>query len=499
MPADLAFMIATLTEPPSAEDLAELATKADALEVRADLTGDLDPDELRAGFGGQLIYTLRSRAEGGRDSSVGTDRWSRIGAASHGYDLVDLEAGRDLEPQLLDAIPAERRILSWHGRADELDDLRDLLGVMEGAGGRYYKLIPEATSAGSSLLPLALLKSASRDDLIAFASGAAGGWTRLLAPRLGAPVVYGSAGSQAAAPGQLSIDRLRVDYGLPDLPPIRYLFGIAGSPVRHSLSPRLYNRMFRERGIPAAYLPFHVDTFGDFWLDVVESGSLDVLGFSLRGLSVTAPFKEIALAVSGANSPLAERIGSANTLTNRAGVWEAESTDPEGVLEPLRELEVALAGGPAAVVGAGGAGRAAVFALARSGARVTLVNRSAERGRRVALELGVAFQPLREFDPGAFEVVVNATPLGRGDEGDLPFDPRRLAATAVVVDLAYMPGTTTRLVREVRAAGARAIDGREVLLAQAIPQSLTMTGEQLSLEEIQHLRDAEGDETSSSS
>ncbi len=488
MAADSAFLIATLTEPPSPAKLEALAAKADAVEVRADLTGDLDPALLRAHFGGRLIYTLRSRAEGGRDRGTGDDRWSRIAAAGAAYDLVDLEAARDLVPPVLAAVPAERRILSWHGQATELDDLRQLFATMAVEPARYYKLVPEAAKTSDGLLPLAFLKGAGRDDVIAFASGAAGGWTRLLAPRLGAPVVYGSAGPAAAAPGQLSIDRLRVDYGLPALPPVRVLYGIAGNPVRHSLSPRLYNRMFRERGMPAAYLPFHIDTFGDFWLDVVESGSLDVLGFTLMGLSVTAPFKEIALAVSGATSPLAERIGSANTLTLRNGVWEAESTDPEGILAPLRELGLEIGKRRAAVVGAGGAGRAAAFALSRGGARVTLVNRSVERGRRVARELSVDFLPLAELDPGAFEIVVNATPLGRGDTQPLPFDPVRLAAGAVVVDLAYVPGAATRLVREARAAGARAIDGREVLLAQAIPQSLTMTGEQLSPEQVRDLR-----------
>ena len=355
-------------------------------------------------------------------------------------------------------------------------------------GARLYKLIPEAVKTGDGLLPLAFAKGLERDDVISFASGAAGGWTRLLSPRLGAPVVYGSAGPEPAAPGQLSIERLCFDYGLPDLPVVRELYGIVGNPVRHSLSPRLYNRMFRERGMAAAYLPFSVDTFGDFWLDVVESGSLEVLGFSLKGLSITAPFKEIALAVSGATSPLAERIGSANTLTNRRGVWEAESTDPEGVLGPLRTRGLELAGRRVAVVGAGGAGRAAAFALARGGARVTLVNRSTERGRRVALELGLEFQPFEEFDPADYELLVNATPLGRGDGDELPFDPSRLRADSVVVDLAYVPEASTALVVAVRAAGAVAIDGREVLFAQAIPQSLTMTGEELSREQLDDLR-----------
>ena len=116
-------------------------------------------------------------------------------------------------------------------------------------------------------------------------------------------------------------------------------------------------------GLEHLYLPFEMPVFGDFWLDVVESALLQDLGFPLTGLSVTSPFKEIALAVAGAASPLAERIRSANTLVLRGGVWEAESTDPDGIRGPLVVEKIEVDGKRAAILGAGGAGRAAVFGL----------------------------------------------------------------------------------------------------------------------------------------
>ena len=94
---------------------------------------------------------------------------------------------------------------------------------------------------------------------------------------------------------------------------------------------------------------------------------------------MTAPDKLIAIAVAGATSPVSERIGSANTLVRRQGVWEADSTDPEGVLGPLRRREIVVRGRRAAVLGAGGAGRVAAWALSEAGAEVTLFNRSAGR------------------------------------------------------------------------------------------------------------------------
>lgn len=471
-----AYVIATLTGEPSGAELEALAGVAAAVEVRADLAGELAPETLRAEFSGELVYTLRSREEGGAARERGEERRERLRDAAAAYDLVDLEAARDLEPELLAAIPPRQRLVSWHGASTELDELWHVFEAMAATPARLYKLVVEVRHASEGLLPLAFLKSAERRDVVAFASGAAGEWTRLLAPRLGAPVVYGAAGEVPAAPGQPSVARLRDDFGLPRLRSAHRLYGVAGNPVAHSLSPRLYNRMFAERGLPALYLPFEVDTFGDFWLDLVESGSLEVLGFELRGLSVTAPFKQIALAVAGASSPLAEHIGSANTLTRHGDVWEAETTDHEGVLGVLRVWNRSPAG-RAAVLGAGGAGRAAASGLARSGATVTLVNRGVERGRRVARELGLDFERLQDFDPAAFDLLVNATPLGRDEDDELPFEPTAMAAGAMLVDMTYRPDAPTRLVREVRAAGRAAVDGREVLLAQAVPQSLTMTGE----------------------
>lgn len=97
------------------------------------------------------------------------------------------------------------------------------------------------------------------------------------------------------------------------MPPIQALFGIVGNPVFHSLSPSMDNSCYRELGLPALYLPFHVDSLRRF-LAGVEGAAFEEIDSPLRGLSVTAPHKETAVAVAGASSPLAERNGAANTL-----------------------------------------------------------------------------------------------------------------------------------------------------------------------------------------
>ena len=470
-----ATLVATLTEPPSSGggELARLGADADWLEVRGDLVGDLDAAWLRARFPGKLLYTLRSAEEGGGSEDGAEERRLRLQRAAATFDAVDLEGVRDRDPRLLAAVEPARRVVSWHGPASDLVTLRERFAQLATVPADLYKLVPGAETAGEELVPLALLHSLERRDVVAFASGRLATWTRLVAPRLGAPVVYGAASERPGAPGQPTVRRLVEDFGLPALLPAAALCGVIGDPIEQSLSPRLHNALYRALGVPMLYLPLWVPSFGDFWLEVVESGSLDVLELPWKGFSVTAPHKAAALAVAGAASPLAERIGGANTLIHTGDVWEAESTDPAGVVEPLLALGVAIAGARAAVVGAGGAGRAAAVGLEQAGARVVLVNRGAERGRRAAEELGLELGRFEGFDPAAFDLIVNATPLGRN--GELPFDVRRLSPSAVLVDLAYGEEPTPAVVAA-RARGLRAIDGREVLLHQALIQFRMMTG-----------------------
>ncbi|MEM9293000.1 MAG: type I 3-dehydroquinate dehydratase [Acidobacteriota bacterium] len=511
-----AELVATLTSPPAPDgsSLAALSSpplQADWLEIRADLllaqgAEVPSPQWLRQHTPARLLYTLRSRSEGGADEGSPDERRQLLVAAGEtgldaaqgdsatrdpqsSWDAIDLEAERDLSGAVLTAVDAPRRVLSWHGAADQpvpdLASLRQRFDAMERVPATLYKLIPAARRAGQELIPLLLLRQLQRRDVTAFATGAIASWTRLLTPRLGAPWVY-CAATAAAAPGQLSLRRLVEDFGLPQLPPVEALFGLAGDPVHHSLSPRLHNAAYRALGLPYLYLPFAVPHYGDFWLEVAESQALKQLGFPLRGLSVTSPHKAVALAVSGALSPLADAIGGANTLVRRERVWEAESTDPAGVILPLLRRGLDLRGRPVAVVGCGGAGRAAAVGLAHSGAEVTLVNRSTSRGQEVAGKLQLPFVALADFEPEPFDVVVHATHLGHGAEDPLPFEVESMGAGSAVVDMVYRQQATP-LIQQARRRSLTAVDGREVLLFQAVDQFRLMTGTALPPELIQHL------------
>lgn len=475
-----ATLVATLTATPPVDGFEDELVDVAWLEVRADLVGDLPPVALRERFAGKLLYTLRSRSEGGAWEGSAERRKRRLLDAAERFDLIDLEAARDLTPDLLKAIPPEKRVISWHGAAQNLAGLQAVFEKMSAADALLYKMVPTASQSGEEIPPLLLLDSLKRRDVAAFAAGPVGAWTRLVAPRLGAPVIYGALGEVPGAPGQISLRRLRDDFGLPALPPVQKLFGVVGNPVIHSLSPRLHNTAYRELGLPFLYLPFHIESFGDFWLEVIEGGALEQLGMPLRGLSITTPYKEAALAVAAAPSPRAELIGAANTLVNPQEVWEAETTDPEGVVLPLQARGIDLATRRAAVVGVGGAGRAAAEGLAVAGAQVTLVNRNPENGERAAGLLRLPFIPLEDFEPSAFDLIVHATSLGRSADDPLPFSVDGLRSGTVVVDLVYRDEPTP-LLAAAAARGLTVVDGREVLVHQALGQFRWMTGREMPL------------------
>jgi 3-dehydroquinate dehydratase/shikimate dehydrogenase len=457
-----AVLAATLTSWPY--DLRGIPDEVSQLEVRADLAGDVDPGELRRDFAGTLVYTLRGAAG---------ERHRRLAWAAERYDVVELDADLDLDPQLLDVLPAQRRRVSWHGPALPAAALRARFVAMARTPAAGYLLAPAATRSRDALAPLRLLRELGRRDVTAYGTGPAGTWSRLLAPWLGASVVTGALDPGDGDDGALTVAGLLTDYGFPAMPPLRDVCGIAGAVARTTGFPGLHNRAYRARGVPSLFLPFYLPSVDDFrtgfWPHVPDG--LRELGLPLRGCTVSGPLKEAALRVVDEIGPAALACGSANILVARGGGWLADTTDTAAVAAVLRRAGVPTTGRSAVVLGCGGAGRAAAVALTSGGARVTLVNRTEARGRAVARRLGTAYASWGSVVPSGATVVVNATPVR--DAPPVPLD--ALTADAAVVDLVCAPADTA-LIAEARRLGLRAIDGWAVLAAEAEQQFRLMTG-----------------------
>lgn len=484
-------IVATLTTAVWQErrDLRRLRRTASGLEVRADLTGDPDLGVLRGLFDGELTYSLRSVAYGGAFTGDAEERQRCLLAAAGKYDMVELEADRDLTPELLAAVPPQRRQICWYGKGLGPAGLDTVFARMVRTPARLYVLAPEAETVEQAMAPTRWLARLGRSDVTAFATGSLGVCGRVLAPWLGAPVVFGGLGRDVAW-GVPPVEHLLGDYPFPALPAVEQVFGIVSRPMRLSLSPRLHNAAYRAIGLPALYLPLPANEFPGSWRALCAG--FEQLGLRFGGATVVAPFKEEALRLADTASVAAIRsdaanllvregggwragatdgTGATNLLAREGGGWRAHTTDPIGVVGALRRAGVRVAGRKVAVVGCGGAGRGAADGLLRAGAVPTIVNRGRDRGRYAADLLGIDYQPLARFAPENYSIVVHATPV----RDEPPFAVDRIARDAVVVDLTYGQ-EETRLAAAVRARGGLVVDGWRVLEVEVDRQFRLLTG-----------------------
>jgi shikimate dehydrogenase len=256
--------------------------------------------------------------------------------------------------------------------------------------------------------------------------------------------------------------------------------GVIGSPVRHSLSPLLHNAAFRACGLDWAYLAFEVPD-GSAGEAIAGARAL-----GLRGLSVTMPHKQSAAEAADRLSSVVQVLGAANTLIfDEAGI-RAESTDGDGFIAGLRERGFEPSGATCGVIGAGGAARAVVLALATAGAaEVAIWARRADRAEAAA-DLVSGGQGRAVAAPSELlgvGLLVNATPLGRPDHDarQLFRDPASFHEGQMVVDLLYDPVETPLLQLAARG-GAAVMNGLPMLVHQAARQFELWTGEPAPLE-----------------
>ena len=246
--------------------------------------------------------------------------------------------------------------------------------------------------------------------------------------------------------------------------------GVMGWPVAHSRSPLLHNFWLGRYGIDGAYVPFAVRPG-----EAAEAlRALPSLG--VAGVNVTVPHKEAAFAAVDTRDAAARRIGAVNTVfVDAGGALRGSNTDAFGFLEALRSRAPgwSAAAGPAVVLGAGGAARAVLAALAGAGApEIRLVNRTRARAEGLAGVFGATVAAVgwgeRESALAGAALLVNATTLGM--VGAPPLDLRLddLPRSALVNDVVYTP-LETALLAAARARGCVAVDGLEMLLHQARP------------------------------
>ena len=241
------------------------------------------------------------------------------------------------------------------------------------------------------------------------------------------------------------------------------LFAVAGNPVLHSLSPEIFARIFRATGMNAVYFRLAAEDAREI---VDAAGAM-----GLAGLNITSPFKEAILPYLKDLKEPGRRIGAVNVLVARRGEYVGFNTDHLGVLGTLRAAGVSPNGRRSVVLGAGGAARAAAYALIRGGsAPVTIVNRNVERAEAAARRLGCGYRSCKDSAASLRECDICISCLPPDLAGPAP---EVLGRGCVFIAAGYRSSVPPRRVSK---RGPRMLDGREWLLYQALPAFRLMTG-----------------------
>ena len=433
---------ATLTPQNTAEAIAMMAEKAgaplpDMFELRVDAMDECDLAAILAARTRPVIVTNRAAEEGGRRPQNEAERLAVLCRAIElkadyvDVELASLPALRGMAADGLVNRGATKLIVSYHHLSEVPRDIGEIADRIAATEADVVKVVGTARCLADNLLLFDVLRR-SRKPTIALAMGELGEMSRLLAGKFGAAVTFAAASAASSgAPGQLPLKVMRDLYRVDRVDAATKVYAVMGNPVGHSLSPAIHNAAFKALGLNAIYLRLKV-----------EGGPAqavhDLAAIPLEGYSVTIPHKQAVMAACDEIDPLAARIGAVNTLIRQPdGSYRATNTDVTSAMKVLAEAigRPRMDGLKAAVIGAGGVGRAYVFGLRERGAEVVVTDVDEQRAAELAAGAGAIAGRTAELVNSEFDILMNASPLGMWPKVEqTPVDAAALRPGMIVLD-----------------------------------------------------------------
>ena len=418
-----------------------------------------------------VIATCRRAVNGGKfkgSAAAQLDILTR--AAATGFQLVDIElqSAQILKPAELAGLKDRVGVILSVHDFKATKKLEDTFADMKRYPADFYKVVSTATSLHDNVQMMKFLQAHSAQyEMVGLCMGEQGIISRVLGVRAGSVFTFGSATrGEETAPGQVTAGELRDTYRIDMVDAATQVYGVAGDPVSHSMSPIMMNTAFRRETVNAVYLALHAKTLKDLMACVND--------IPLRGLSITMPYKQDIVALLSNSDALTRQIGACNTVVRaQDGKLYGFNTDVAGIVTPL-EQRLTLHGAKVLVLGAGGVARAAVFGLKNKGAEVFITNRTAEKGQALARQAKAKYMKRADVAKSSFDVIINATPVGMGTNRQSPLEDKELN-TKYLFDLVYVPAET-KLTRMARAKSIEVIPGLEMFVQQGARQFEIWTG-----------------------
>src|SRR6476660_8191622 len=417
------------------------------------------------------IATCRRASSGGKFQGSLASQLDILGKASaSGCQLVDIELQSALKCRLEQVQRLRSRsglILSYHD-FHGTKNLESTLEKMVAIPADFYKIVSTATTLYDNVTMMKFLeKFGDRHSLVGLCMGEQGIISRLLGVRAGSVFTFAAVSpDEKTAPGQVTAQELRNTYRIEQMGAATRIYGVAGDPVAHSLSPVIMNAALRRENVNGVYLALHAKTLKDLLACVRD--------IPIHGLSVTMPYKEAILKHLDTTDSHTTKIGACNTVVRaQDGKLYGFNTDTAGVVRPL-EQRMTLEQARILVLGAGGAARAAVFGLKERGAEVYILNRSAGPAQKLAHQARARIAKRADLKKLTFVVIIHATPVGMGNMRESPLHENEIN-TRYLFDMIYDPAET-RLMKMAKERGAEVIPGIEMFVHQAARQFEIWTG-----------------------
>jgi 3-dehydroquinate dehydratase / shikimate dehydrogenase len=466
------MIIVSLTGPTLSDVRRQIRTSrpyADLFEFRLDLIRAKRPEDVLSLSSLPCIATCRPPWEGGAFGGSEDKRLAvlvRACEAGAAYVDIELRAGSRARQRFRQASANCGLIVSYHLPAGRIPRHDRLYAMLRSAGGDVIKLAFVGRDCYDNAVAFDFLALARRDrqNAVAIAMGEAGEPSRILYRKFGGWATYAATeDGRSAAPGQVRASELKETYHVDTISPSTRVFGVVGNPLGQSKGIYVHNALFRKMRTNAVYCKWLVRDLGRFMKRVAPH---------LDGFSVTLPHKEDMMQYLDSVDPTARSIGAVNTVVRRNGKLVGTNTDAPGALDAI-EAKMPVRGKTMLVVGAGGAARAIAFEAKKRGAMVRVANRTAEKARLLARQLGIQSVPMAEA--GDTDILVNATSVGMTPRATETPVPRNFIRARLVFDAVYNP-PVTRLLREARMNNARIVTGMEMYLNQGVRQSRLFTG-----------------------
>ena len=459
----------------------ETCGQFDYFEIWLDYIRDLNLDfinDLKNQFGDKLIFLFRRQNL--ETPKMGFKKRKDIMDAISKTDcFLDLDISQKKELVYLKKNSRTKLVLSYHNYNETPDDekLKEIISLMKKNNPDIYKISTFCKSDSDAIRLIDLLSKLKKDNLkcIVLGIGQNGIITRIAGALLGNEINFAPLSLiDKSASGQLTKPQLENI-----LKKIRLCYFVA-DPVEHSLSPQMHYAGYKALGIENKFLflrkrvsPQNLKKFIE---EIKENPNI-------KGASISIPHKIEIMKYLDEINEIAKKIGAVNTIVKTDKKLKGYNTDYLGILNPLKQKTI-LKNKKAAVIGAGGAARAAVCALISQGAKVTVFNRDVKKAQELTHDFNCQFDSLDNINSVSdFDIVIHATKVGM-DPKDKPIIPVNLIKNnQIILDLVYsdtMP--ETKLIKEALKAKATAISGIEILLYQGVAQFELFTGKKAPIE-----------------